>query len=241
MRRRTYRQRGGYNTLKQAIEKGDLTQVETILKDPMQNTKIDSSAMVTFLVNHLSDISPAAFQQLISVKGINLRTENNKLFFAVVQQIGGVDLLDILLANPQINPATDNNKAFFRTDDVEIFKRLIADPRMNPGVSDNEIVKALSEKIDPHTPNFSIDVLLPLIDDPRVDPSVENNLVLKNILASYVTKGESTAKFYNPFFMKLLIDPRVRTKEDFASDLKNILYYSDLYNNAELLSFIFAA
>ncbi len=88
---------------------------------------------------------------------------------------GYLDEINILLADPLIDPSINNNFAMrwaSANGHASIVKQLLTDPRVDPSVLDNWAIRWAAMR-------GHYDVVDLLLDDPRVDPRDDNNAAVQ--------------------------------------------------------------
>jgi hypothetical protein len=119
---------------------------------------------------------------------------------------GNVELVDLLLQDPRVDPSADNNWAIrFASNNghLSIVDRLLQDPRVDPSANDNAAIQFASY-------NGHLIVVDRLLQDPRVDPSANDNGAI--LFAS--DKGHLV------IVDRLLQDPRVDPSADYNCAIK---------------------
>ncbi len=158
--------------------------------------------------------------------------------FIEAASIGDVQKVKLLLINPEVNPAADNNYAIrwaSQNGHLEVVKILLNDKRVDPAAINNwaiqmasinghiEVVRLLlsDPRVDPAAVNNGairwasyhghLDVVRLLLADPRVDPAVWNNWAIQ----------KASERGHPEVVRLLLTDPRVDWR--YATNLKTEL------------------
>ena len=98
----------------------------------------------------------------------------SKLFIDAVR-VGNTEVVKLLLEDPRINPADDNNLAIGLASQngyIEIVKLLLKDPRVDPSADEDYAIRMSSER-------GKTEVVRLLLKDDRVDPSAYNNWAIR--------------------------------------------------------------
>ena len=101
----------------------------------------------------------------------SLKTDDLDKLFTDSAKNGHTDVVKILLADPRVNPAAQNNDAIRLASQyghTDIVKILLSDPRVNPNADNNYAIGLASE-------NGHTDVVKILLSDPRVNERAINN------------------------------------------------------------------
>ncbi len=120
--------------------------------------------------------------------------------FIEAAKTGNTDKVKLLLTNPEVNPAADNNNPIrwaSHNGHTEVVRLLLNDPRVDPAADNNEAIGLASLNGHP-------DVVKLLLADPRVDPAADNNYA---ILSASTNGHLDVVKL-------LLADPRVDPAAD---------------------------
>ena len=95
--------------------------------------------------------------------------------FIEAAKTGNTDKVKLLLTNPEVNPAADNNQPIRRASHnghTEVVKLLLADSRVNPADANNWAFREAS--LNGHT-----EVVKLLLNDNRVNPAAGNNSAIR--------------------------------------------------------------
>jgi hypothetical protein len=87
---------------------------------------------------------------------------------------GNVELLDLLLSYPNVNPSAGSDVALLvasRNGERKMVELLLQDPRVDPSAKNNRVIGTASER-------GHVDVVNLLLLDPRVDPSANHNYAI---------------------------------------------------------------
>jgi len=195
-------QRGGAGEeLRKAITEHNLGEVETILKNSDSGVSSDmlTLAIDSAIAYHSEEVRDAYLHGPLTVpdyREIDRKFETSDAYKIIeilliyinpatipnflvdlVKDGTPIAIFKILLANPQFDPAADDNallmavvKTFTK---AELLKLLLADPRIDPAARDNEAL-FLAEKYDNYD-SFKL-----LMEDPRTDPGARNNQLIQN-------------------------------------------------------------
>ncbi len=173
------------------------------------------------------DYSHLTHSALFSLAQNQRQSESNiQNLFQFVSQEGFDAVVGLLLADPRVDPSTQDNEAIrwaSKKGHLDVVQLLLADPRVDPSVQDNYAIQWASEcghdaivrllladpRVDPSArDNFAIcvasgqghdAVVQLLLGDPRVDPSARDNCAIHG--ASY--------RGHDAVVRLLLKDPRV--------------------------------
>jgi hypothetical protein len=116
-------------------------------------------------------------------------TTLNKIFYELVTENTMVDVIELLLKNPRINPASNSNIAIITASEkgnVKIVELLLKDKRANPN-------KAILCAVE----NNHLEVVEMLLKDNRVDPGYSSDVICR-----------PSAKGYHEIVKLLLTDRR---------------------------------
>ncbi|PRP82328.1 hypothetical protein PROFUN_10232 [Planoprotostelium fungivorum] len=121
--------------------------------------------------------------------------------------VSGAEVVELLLADPRVDPSADNSTAFCNAascGDIKALQAVWTDPRLllsddcvDPTAQDNEAVRLAAS-------HGHSEVVRVLLADPRVDPSAHNQEAIK----------ESSSRGHAMIVQQLLADPRVDPSAD---------------------------
>jgi ankyrin repeat protein len=106
---------------------------------------------------------------------------NNNAPIIIASEKGHLEIVKILLMNPNIDPSADDNLAIILASEngnTSVVKLLLTDKRVNPSAcSDDAIIRAAG--------NGHVDIVKLLLQDKRVNPSAVNN---QAIMSAYLNR-----------------------------------------------------
>jgi ankyrin repeat protein len=137
-----------------------------------------------------------------------------------VSKRGHVGILKLLLADPRVDPAANDNAAIQASSEnghAEVVKLLLTDPRVDPAADDNYSVQMSGAK-------GHAEVVRLLLADPRVDPAANDNFAVQR----------SSEHGHVEVVKLLLADPRV----DPTADDNYAIHWSSANEHADVVKLL---
>ena len=159
--------------------------------------------------------------------------------FINAARTGDTDKVKLLLADPMVNPAADNNAAIryaSQNGHTEVVKLLLNDKRGNPAAQNNFAIRLASER-------GHVDVVRLLLTDPRVDwrlastnikdELIKNNenLLKKELTTSYLSLERTTPQIKYDQKVKSAIPKEILKQTAYAGPYEELC---EVIKNSEI-------
>lgn len=205
--------------IRMAAKNGHIEIVYLLLQDPRVDPSANNNEAIAWAITE-------GFTEIFILLWRDPRIRLNSRMIQHAAEEGSVEILRLLLADPELDPSINNNGAIrgaATTAHPESVQLLLADPRVDPTANYNEAIREAARlgrietvqlllqdpRVDPGAgDNEAIrlaarrdhhEIVRLLLADPRVNPSIDNNYIFEWTIADR----------HLDIMTQLLLDPRV--------------------------------